>query len=263
MAETTPQTIQVEVADRVGRIWLNRPEVRNAFNALMIGELREALRALARDEAVRVVVLSGRGTSFCAGADLNWMREIVRFSYAQNLAESLELAALHWEFYSLPKPTIARVNGPAIGGGVGFLSACDMAVASTEAVFGLSEVKIGLVPACIAPYVVRRIGESRARRYFLTGERMDARTAGAIGLVHAVAEPAKLDEAVDEWIGLLLSSGPEAMGKVKELLRRVPGLDAAEAQRFTAEMIAGLRTSAEGQEGMAAFLEKRKPRWTG
>ena len=118
MAETTPQTIQVEVADRVGRIWLNRPEVRNAFNALMIGELREALRALARDEAVRVVVLSGRGTSFCAGADLNWMREIVRFSYAQNLAESLELAALHWEFYSLPKPTIARVNGPAIGGGV-------------------------------------------------------------------------------------------------------------------------------------------------
>jgi methylglutaconyl-CoA hydratase len=263
MIGTAPHTIQVEVEGRVGRVWLNRPEVRNAFNAIMIGELREALRALGRDEAVRVVVLSGRGTSFCAGADLNWMREIVRFSYAQNLAESLELAALHWELYSLPKPTIARVNGPAIGGGVGFLSACDMAAASTEAVFGLSEVKIGLVPACIAPYVVRRIGESRARRYFLTGERMDARTAGAIGLVQAVAEPEKLDGTVDEWIGLLLSSGPEAMVKVKELLRRVPGLDAEEVQRFTAEMIAGLRTSAEGQEGMAAFLEKRKPRWTG
>jgi methylglutaconyl-CoA hydratase len=263
MADAAYRTIQVEREGRVGRVWLNRPDVRNAFDAVLIGELREALKALGGDAGVRVVVLSGRGSSFCAGADLNWMREIVRFSYEQNLAESLDLAALHWELYNLPKPTIARVNGPAIGGGVGFLSACDMAVASEEAVFGLSEVKIGLVPACIAPYVVRRIGESRARQYFLTGERIDARRACEIGLVHAVAEPAKLDATVGEWIELLLSSGPEAMTKAKELLRRVPGMDAAEARRFTAEMIAGLRTSVEGQEGMAAFLEKRKPRWTG
>jgi methylglutaconyl-CoA hydratase len=262
MAETTYETIVVEKDGRVARLWLNRPDVRNAFNAVMIRELRDALRALGGDEALRVVILSGRGTSFCAGADLNWMREIIRFSYDQNLAESLELAALHWELYSLPKPTIARVNGPAIGGGAGFLSACDMAVASTDAVFGLSEVKIGLVPACIAPYVVRRIGESRARQYFLTGERIDARRACEIGLVHAVAEPEKLDGKVGEWVGLLLSSGPEAVAKAKELLRKVPGMDAAEVRRFTAEMIAGLRTSPEGQEGMAAFLEKRKPRWT-
>lgn len=262
MAETTYETIVVEKDGLVARLWLNRPDVRNAFNAVMIRELRDALRALGGDEALRVVILSGRGTSFCAGADLNWMREIIRFSYDQNLAESLELAALHWELYSLPKPTIARVNGPAIGGGAGFLSACDMAVASTDAVFGLSEVKIGLVPACIAPYVVRRIGESRARQYFLTGERIDARRACEIGLVHAVAEPGNLDGKVGEWVGLLLSSGPEAVAKAKELLRKVPGMDAAEVRRFTAEMIAGLRTSPEGQEGMAAFLEKRKPRWT-
>jgi len=262
MAETVYETIQVERAGRVGRVWLNRPGLRNAFNAVMIRELRDALRALGGDEAVRVVVLSGRGTSFCAGADLNWMREIIRFSYDENLAESLELAALHWELYSLPKPTIARVNGPAIGGGVGFMSACDMAVASAGAVFGLSEVKIGLVPACIAPYVVRRIGESQSRRYFLTGERINARRACEIGLVHAVAEPEALDGKVGEWIDLLLSSGPEAVAKVKELLGKVPGMNAADAQRFTAEMIAALRTSAEGQEGMAAFLEKRKPRWT-
>lgn len=262
MAETTYETILVEKEGRVGRVWLNRPDLRNAFNAVMIRELRDALRALGGDEALRVVVLSGRGTSFCAGADLNWMREIIRFSYDQTLAESLELAALHWELYSLPKPTIARVNGPAIGGGTGFLSACDMAVASTDAVFGLSEVKIGLVPACIAPYVVRRIGESRARQYFLTGERIDARRACEIGLVHAVVEPEKLDGKVEEWVGLLLSSGPEAVAKAKELLRKVPGMDASEAQRFTAEMIAELRTSPEGQEGMAAFLGKRKPRWT-
>ena len=262
MSERTFRTIELKRDGPVGWIWLNRPDVRNAFNAVMIGELREALRSLAGDDAVRVIVLSGKGTAFCAGADLAWMREIVRFSYEQNLQESLDLAECLHDVYSVSKPTIARVNGPAIGGGTGFVSACDIAVASTEAHFGLSEVKIGVVPAAISPYVLRRIGESRARQYFLTGERVDARRALEIGLVNIVVEPGDLDRKVEELVSSLLSSGPEALAKAKELLTRVPGMSFAEAKRFTAEMIAGLRVSVEAQEGMAAFLEKRKPKWS-
>jgi methylglutaconyl-CoA hydratase len=256
------QTILAERDGPIGRVWLNRPEVRNAFNAVMIGELRDALRALADDEAVRVIVISGRGTSFCAGADLAWMRDIVHFSKEQNMRESLDLAECLYDVYAVRKPTIARVNGPAIGGGTGFVCACDIAVASTEARFGLSEVKIGVVPAAISPYVLRRIGESRARQYFLTGERFDALRARDIGLVNLAVAPAELDRKVEELVSSLLSSGPEALAKAKELLTRVPGMGFAEAKRYTAEMIAGLRTSAEAQEGMAAFLGKRKPKWS-
>ncbi len=262
MSSRSYRTIEAERDGRVGRIWLARPDVRNAFNALMIVELREALGAFAADGSVRVIVLSGRGTAFCAGADLAWMREIVRFSREQNLRESLDLAECLHDVYSVPKPTVARVNGPAIGGGTGFVSACDIAVASTAARFGLSEVKIGVVPAAISPYVVRRIGESRARQYFLTGERFDARRAAEIGLVNLAVEPGDLDAKVGEIVSSLLSSGPEALAKAKELLSRVPGMGFAEAKRYTAEMIAGLRVSAEAQEGMAAFLEKRKPKWS-
>jgi methylglutaconyl-CoA hydratase len=262
MTSPAYETIRVERSAQVGRIWLNRPQVHNAFNSRMIGELRAALAAFGADASVRVVVLSGTGTSFCAGADLNWMREIVRFSYEQNLAESLELADWLHELSALPKPTVARVNGPAIGGGAGFVSACDIVIASTEARFGLSEVKIGLVPACIAPYVLRRTGAGRARQYFLTGERFEARRALEIGLVNIAVEPAELDRKVDEVASSLVSSGPEALAKAKELLSRVPGMGFEEAKRYTAEMIASLRTSAEGQEGMAAFLEKRKPKWS-
>jgi methylglutaconyl-CoA hydratase len=262
MTSPTYRTIRVERSAKAGRIWLDRPDVHNAFDARMIGELRAALRSLAADAAVRVVVLSGTGTSFCAGADLNWMREIVRYSYEQNLAESLELAEWLHELSALPKPTVARVNGAAIGGGAGFLSACDIVIASTDARFGLSEVKIGLVPACIAPYVLRRTGEGRARQYFLTGERFDARRALEVGLVNVVVEAAELDRKVEEVVSSLVSSGPEALAKAKELIARVPGMNISEAKRFTAEMIAGLRTSAEGQEGMAAFLEKRRPKWS-
>ncbi len=263
MRSKTFETLQVERDGRVVRLWLNRPAVRNAFNAVMVRELRFALEDVRRDDEARVVVLSGRGSSFCSGADLNWMREIIHFTYEQNIGETQELAEALHELYSLPKPTVARVNGPAIGGGTGFVSACDIVVASTEARFGLSEVKIGVVPAAISPYVVRRMGESRARQYFLTGERFDGRRAAEIGLANIVAEPAELDGSVEAVVGSLLSSGPEALACAKELLRRVPGMDFEEAKRFTAEMIARLRVSAEAQEGMAAFLEKRKPRWAG
>jgi len=257
------ETLLVSTRESVGWIRLNRPAVRNAFNAAMIRELRRAVAEMSADASVRVVVLTGEGTAFCAGADLNWMREVIRFSFDRNLEESLDLAGFLYDLYALPKPTIARVNGPAIGGGAGFLSACDIVVASTAAKFGLSEVKIGLVPACIAPYVLRRMGERWARQYFLTGERFDAGRALEIGLVNAVAEPEALDGRVEGFVDGLVSSGPAALAAAKELLRRVPGMTFEEAGRFTAGMIAGLRVSAEGQEGMSAFLEKRKPRWSG
>jgi methylglutaconyl-CoA hydratase len=261
MQTSTYMTIIYKEDGQVARIFLNRPEVHNAFNLTMIRELAEAFRRAASDPAVRVVVLSGLGKSFCAGADLNWMREVIHYSFEQNLAESLELSELDYLIYTLPKPTIARVNGAVIGGGTGFLCACDIAVASEEAKFGLSEVKIGLVPAAISPYVWRRIGESQARYYFLTGERMDAKRAREIGLVNEVVTAEKLDQEVDEVVAMLLSSGPEAMARCKELLQRMPVMAFEEAKKYTAQMIAELRVSGEGQEGMAAFLEKRKPKW--
>jgi methylglutaconyl-CoA hydratase len=261
MAAAEFETILAAKEGKILRLTMNRPQVHNAFNAKMIGELAEAFGTAGNDADIRVVVLTGAGASFCAGADLNWMREIIRYSYEQNLAESRQVAELMKAIYELPKPTIARVNGAVIGGGNGLLSACDIAVASDQARFGLSEVKIGLVPAAIGPYVIRRIGESAAREFFLTGERFGAGRALEIGLVNKVVPHEALDEKVDEIVRLLLSSGPEAIAKCKELLYRVPGMSLEEAKRYTAEMIARLRVSPEGQEGMASFLEKRKPRW--
>jgi methylglutaconyl-CoA hydratase len=205
--------------------------------------------------------LSGRGKSFCAGADIKWLRDIVNYSFEQNLEESLQLAEVLYKIYVLPKPTIAMVNGTAIGGGTGFLSVCDISVASEEAKFGLSEVKIGLVPAAISPYVIRRIGESHAREYFLTGKRISARKALEIGLVNRVVPLEKLEKTVEELIQLLLTSGPEAIASCKELIQNVPNMSLEEVKEYTARMIAHLRVSKEGQEGMAAFLEKRKPKW--
>jgi methylglutaconyl-CoA hydratase len=256
------RTILTAKAGKALRLTMNRPRVHNAFNSEMIHELGSAFDEARRDPDVRLVVLTGAGESFCAGADLNWMRDIVRYSYEQNLAESRALAELMHSIYTLPKPTLARVNGAVIGGGTGLLSACDIVIASAKARFGLSEIKIGLVPAAIGPYVIRRIGESAARELFLTGERFDAERALEIGLVNKVVPGEALDEKVGEIVRQLLSSGPEAVAKCKELLQRVPGMSLEEAKGYTAEMIAGLRVSPEGQEGMAAFLEKRRPKWT-
>jgi methylglutaconyl-CoA hydratase len=262
MKKKAYQTIIFSQQDEIVRLILNRPEVHNAFNSQMIAELDDAFEKVMGDEFLRVVVLTGEGESFCAGADINWMREIIHYSYEQNLEESLHLAELLHKIYIFPKATVAVVNGTAIGGGTGFLSACDIAVASKGAKFGLSEVKIGLVPAAISPYVIRRIGESKAREYFLTGKRISARKALEIGLLNEVVPPEKLQEREEEITKLLLSSGPEAIAACKELITRVPGMSFEEAKTFTARMIANLRISGEGQEGMAAFLEKRKPKWT-
>jgi len=262
MKQKTFQTIIFSQQGEVVRLSLARPEVHNAFNSRMISELDDAFEIVKRNKSLRVVVLTGQGKSFCAGADINWMREIIHYSYEQNLEESLHLAELLHKIYIFPKATVAIVNGTAIGGGTGFLSACDIAIASEEAEFGLSEVKIGLVPAAISPYVIRRIGECRAREYFLTGKRISARKALEIGLLNEVVPQGKLKEKEEEITKQLLSSGPEAIAACKELVGKVPGMSFKEAKAFTARMIANLRISEEGQEGMAAFLEKRKPKWT-
>jgi len=261
MANKEYQTILFEAEDEVARISFNRPDVHNAFNADMISELDDAFEKARSDDSIRVIVLKGMGKSFCAGADINWLREIVHYSFEQNLEESLHLAELLHKIYVLSKPTLAMVNGTAIGGGTGFLATCDMAVASEEAKFGLSEVKIGLVPAAISPYVIRKIGESNAREYFLTGKRITAQKACEIGLLNKVVSPEKLEEEVKETVSLLLTSGPEALASCKELIHKVPQMSFEEVKAFTAKMIAELRVSKEGQEGMSAFLEKRRPSW--
>ena len=243
---------------------MHRPEVHNAFNADMIAELSDTLIAADKDDSVRIVVITGSGSSFSAGADLNWMRSLVDASEADNEADALRLAKLMRSLNYLSKPTIARVNGAAFGGGVGLIAACDISVAVDDTLFGLTEARLGLAPAVISPYVIRSIGERNARRYFLSGERFDSHKAMDIGLVQQTVPVDVLDEAVERVIGELLRSGPKAVSHCKQLVFGIAGHNMAAQQavdEYTARLIAGLRVSAEGQEGLSAFLEKRKPDW--
>jgi methylglutaconyl-CoA hydratase len=261
VVNNTFQTIEYSIKNQVAWITLNRPEIHNAFNETMISELLSLYKDLEQNSEIRVVVLTGKGKSFCAGADLNWMGGIINYSYEQNLEESLQLAELFYTMYSLSKPTIAMVNGAAIGGGAGMVAVNDFVIASEKAVFSLSEVKIGLVPACISPYVIRKVGENRSRELFLTGERADAAKAFNFGFVNKVSVHADLIEDVEKLITKLISSGPNALTMCKQLLENVPQMTLEESKKYTAETIAKLRVSEEGQEGMKAFFEKRKPKW--
>lgn len=248
----------------VATITLNRPDKHNAFNAEMIAELTVTLQEAGRDPKVRVVILTGAGKSFTAGADINWMKSMAAYSESENLEDSLKLAELMQVLDNLAKPTIARINGHAFGGGVGLVACCDIAVAVETARFALSEVKLGLVPAVISPYVIAAIGERHARRFFLTAEAMDAATAKNIGLVHECVAAETLDAAVEREVALLLTGGPVAQAAAKHLVRQVCHADTSalnHLKQTTAEIIAQIRVSAEGQEGLAAFLDKRKPRW--
>lgn len=258
---TNHETIRIERAGPVGTVVLNRPKIHNAFNDVMLSELTDVFGDLAADDGVRVVVVTGEGKSFCAGADLGWMKRMVEYGYEQNVEDSRRLAECMHRLDTLPKATIARVNGAVVGGGMGLLTACDIAVASEGATFGLSEVKLGLAPAVISPFVIRKLGPAKARELFLTGERLDAAEALAAGLVNRTAPPEELAAAVEEVIGSLLTSGPEAIRACKELVARVPGMDTKQVMDYTADLIARLRASGEGQEGMGAFLEKRSPSW--
>lgn len=250
-------------ADGIAVLTLNRPDMHNAFDDILIADMTAVLRDLDADSAVRIVVLSANGESFSAGADLNWMRRMATCSMDENRRDALALGTLMRTLNALSKPTVARVHGPAFGGGVGLVACCDIAIASHDAAFSLSEVKLGLIPAVISPYVIAAIGERMARRYFLTGERFDAAEAYRIGLVQElVVDETSLDEGVDQIVEALLAAGPMAIGEAKSLIAAVvnrPLSDTIAAD--TAERIARVRASPEGREGIAAFLAKRKPAW--
>ncbi|MCW5774310.1 MAG: enoyl-CoA hydratase/isomerase family protein [Rhodospirillaceae bacterium] len=248
----------------IARIVLNRPAVHNALDDRLIVDLTTSLDGIAADLAVRIVLLTGQGTSFCAGGDLNWMRRTAEYTHEQNFADALNLARLLQTLNTMPQPTVALVNGPAYGGGVGVVACCDIAIAAEAAKFSLSEVRLGLLPATISPYVIRKIGEGNARRYFLTAEVFEAADAKRLGLVHEVVPAAELAEATGWFLKRLLEGGPHAQAASKQLVAHVAGAPIDEAlMADTAQRIADRRASAEGKEGVDAFLAKRQPSWRG
>jgi methylglutaconyl-CoA hydratase len=255
------ERLQIEYDGPVARVWMNRPDLRNAFDGLMITELRKVLFDLRTVDAVRVVVLGGRGPSFCAGADLQWMKAMAAFTREENLREAQALADLFFTVYESPKPIVARVHGAALGGGAGLVAASDIPVAALGTQFGFTEVRLGILPAVISPYVVAKIGEAAARELFLTGERFEAVRAQEIGLIRAAVPEEDLDAAVEGRVKELLQAGPRAIAEAKALIREVAWRRVEDVQRYTVERIAEIRITAEGQEGMRAFLEKRKPYW--
>jgi methylglutaconyl-CoA hydratase len=248
----------------VAWLWLNRPDLHNAFDDALIAALTVELEELAKDATLRALVLAGRGASFSAGADLNWMRRMAAAGREANRDDALGLATLMRTLAFFPRPTIARVHGAAFGGGVGLIACCDIAIAADSAKFGLTEVKLGLVPAVISPYVVEAIGPRQARRWFLTGESFDATQAATMGLVHQCVAPDQLDPAIARQLQLILRAGPAACSVAKQLVFGIRGTDEARQGKMdahTADLIASLRISPEGQEGIGAFLEKRAPNW--
>lgn len=258
----TYDTLLVTVADKVATVTLNRPDLRNAFNEGAIAELARVFDELGRNDAVRAIVLAANGPSFCAGADLNWMKKMAGYSHDENEADAMRLAEMLRTIYLCPKPTVARVQGDCYAGGMGLVAACDIVVASEAAGFCLSEVKLGLIPATISPYVIKAMGEQAARRYFITAERFDAAEAQRIGVAHAVVAPEALDATVAGIVKALVNNSPHAVRQAKTLVREIVGQPVDDALlRDTAGRIAAIRASTEGREGVASFLEKRKPTW--
>ena len=245
----------------VEHLTLNRPEVRNAFNETMVAELSAWAAAMREDANVRVVVIAGAGKTFSAGADITWMAKTVRYSREENLRDARDASRMFAALNSLPMPVVGRVHGAAIGGGAGLAAVCDIVVAEEQAVFGFTEVKLGIVPAVISPFVIDKIGRSAARELFLTGARFSAARAFGLGLVHEVVSPRDLDIAVARHVSELLTGGREAMATAKALIAQVSNAPIDAAQTITANAISARRVSAEGQEGLKAFLEKRTPGW--
>jgi len=256
------ETLEIVVEHGVATVWMNRPDVHNAFNAQLIADITAACRALDADDAVRVVVLAGRGKSFSAGADLNWMKAAGEASVEENLADARKLAGMLRTLAEMRKPTIARVQGAALGGGMGLASACDICVASDKAVFATSEVKFGIIPSAISPYVIRAIGERQSCRYFQTAERIDASSAKEVGLAHEVTAAEQLDAKIAEVVAALLAGGPKAQAAAKDLIRAVANRPVDDAVvEDTSRRIADLRVTPEAKEGLDAFLAKRPAAW--
>lgn len=254
-------TFRLEKTGAVARITIDRPSVKNAFDDILIRELTDALDVIAKDASARVMVLTGAGDVFSAGADLHWMKKVSQYSYEQNVQDAMVFAKMLEALYRLPKATIARVNGACMGGGVGLVSACDVSVSTRDAKYALREILLGIAPAAISPYVLRKIGETHAHDYFLTGRTFDAERACEIGLINEVVDIADLDTATEKWIHRFLKAGPKAVAATKHLINRVSWSHIEAVQELTARTIAGLRGSDEGQEGFNAFFEKRKPGW--
>lgn len=258
----TYTTIETELTQGVALIWLNRPELRNAMNDVLLAELDDAVDAAIGDDGVRAIVLAGRGKAFCAGADLAWMKRGREMTPEASKKDTYALARVMRKLYESPKPSVARIHGPAYAGGMGLATCCDIAIASTDARFCLTEAKLGLIPAMISPYVIRAMGETMARRYFLTAEVIDAAEAYRIGMVHDLVPPEELDAAVNAILGHLLQGGPNALREIKLLIRDMSGrpIDDALADD-TAGRIGRVRATDEAQEGIASFFEKRRPNW--
>ncbi len=256
------ETLNVDIKNKVATVTLNRPDVRNAFNEFTIAELSLAFNELGRRDEVRAIVLAANGPAFCAGADLNWMKKMAHYSHAENAEDAEKLADMLRTIYLCPKPVVAKVQGDCYAGGMGLVAACDIAVSASGACFCLSEVKLGLIPATISPYVIKAMGENAARRYFLTAEKFTAQEAHRIGFVHDIVGADALDAHVDAIVMALVTSSPNAVREAKVLVREVSGKAVDSALVVdTAERIANIRASDEGREGVASFLEKRKPSW--
>lgn len=256
------ETLTVAIAAKVATVTLNRPDVRNAFNEFTIAELALAFNELGRNDDVRAIVLAANGPAFCAGADLNWMKKMAGYSHSENAEDAEKLADMLRTIYLCPKPVVAKVQGDCYAGGMGLVAACDIAVAGSGVCFCLSEVKLGLIPATISPYVIKSMGENAARRYFLTAEKFTAQEAHRIGFVHDVVAADALDAHVDNIVKALVTSSPNAVREAKVLVREITGKTVDSALVVdTAERIANIRSSEEGREGVASFLEKRKPSW--
>jgi len=257
------ETLEILREGEVATVWLNRPERHNAFDALMIAELTRAFATLGADDSVRAMVLAGRGNSFCAGADLAWMKTAGEADFEDNLSDARKLARMLRVLAEMPKPTLARVHGASFGGGMGLAAACDICIAADSARFATSEVRFGLIPSAIAPYVLRAIGARQAGRFFLTAEGISAQQAREIGLAHEVVEAEALDACVQRQLDMLLKGGPMAQAEAKRLIRDMAGHGVDDTiMEETARRIANLRGSAEAREGVSAFLEKRPPCWS-
>ncbi len=256
------KTIEIITEKSITTIWLNRPEIHNAFNEEMIAELKHYFDNTINDASTRLIILRGRGKSFCAGADIKWLKSVVSYSFEKNYEEGLQLSKCMNAIYNCTIPTMAIVHGASIGGANGLLAACDFVYATDDTIFSLSEVKIGIVPACISPYVLKRVGEYKAKELMITGKRFNGKDAEKYNLINVSLKESELEGEIESVTNLILSSGPKATVKCKELINHViNNISLNDAIEYTAKMIAEIRKSEEGQEGMNAFLEKRKPNW--
>lgn len=254
-------TVEVSKKDGTAIITLNRPEVHNAMNEQLMTELTKCFKELANDETVRTIILTGKGKSFCAGADLNWMKSMVNYSKEENIKDSRLLLDLFETIYLCPKPVIGRINGHAFGGGIGLIAVCDIAIAAPGLKFAFSEVKLGIIPSVISSFVAPRMTSADMRRFFITGERFDSTVAHDIGLIDFVVPPEEFDAKVDYYVELVKSSGPIAIKEIKKLIGNLKKMDLGDYKEFSVKKISELRVSEEGQEGINAFLEKRKSKW--